>query len=133
VRIVLDTNVLVAAAATPGLCRRLIRSQMSRHEIIVSEPLLKEFRETLRRKFDFEPENFPFLKELTLRSEIVTVIKLSPPICRDEDDDWVLATALAGNANIILTGDNDLLVLKTFQGIRILSPRQFVEILDEQK
>jgi len=44
----------------------------------------------------------------------------------------VLATALAGKADMIVTGDEDLLVLKEFRGIRILSPRQFLEILDRR-
>ena len=52
---------------------------------------------------------------------------LDAPVCRDPDDDWVLATALAGQADAIVTGDADLLVLDVFQGIAILSPRQFIE------
>jgi predicted nucleic acid-binding protein len=51
-------------------------------------------------------------------------------VCRDRDDDNVLATAVAGQADIILTGDDDLLVLGEYNGIRILSPRQFVELMD---
>ena len=53
-------------------------------------------------------------------------------VCRDKNDDVVLATALAGKADVIVTGDDDLLVLKTFRGIRILSPRQFLELLDRR-
>ena len=44
----------------------------------------------------------------------------------------VLATAVAGKADVIVTGDDDLLVLKTFRGIRILSPRKFLELVDQQ-
>jgi predicted nucleic acid-binding protein len=55
---------------------------------------------------------------------------LAQPACRDPDDDEVLATAVCAGADIILTGDADLLVLKSFQGIDILSPRQFVELMD---
>ena len=47
--------------------------------------------------------------------------------CRDADDDWVLATAVAGQAEVILTGDNDLLKMRAFQGVVIPSPRQFLE------
>jgi predicted nucleic acid-binding protein len=47
-------------------------------------------------------------------------------------DDVVLATALAGKADVIVTGDDDLLVLKEFRGIRILSPRQFLQLLDRR-
>jgi predicted nucleic acid-binding protein len=63
---------------------------------------------------------------------MVKPARLPKRVCRDPDDDEVLATALAARADIILTGDNDLLVLKTHEGIRILSPRQFVEWMDGQ-
>ncbi|MBP7775533.1 MAG: putative toxin-antitoxin system toxin component, PIN family [Acidobacteria bacterium] len=47
-------------------------------------------------------------------------------VCRDPDDDWVLATALAGNTEAIVTGDADLLTIGSYSGIEIISPRQFV-------
>ena len=53
-------------------------------------------------------------------------------VWRDKNDDVVLATAVAGKADLIVTGDADLLVLKTFRGIRILAPRQFLELLDRR-
>jgi predicted nucleic acid-binding protein len=53
-------------------------------------------------------------------------------VCRDRDDDKVLETAVAGQADIILTGDRDLLILGEHNGIRILSPRQFVELMDRR-
>ena len=55
---------------------------------------------------------------------------LSEPVCRDADDDWVLATAIAGKADVIVTGDEDLLVLKQHADIPIISPRLFLEGLD---
>ncbi|MEO6971547.1 MAG: putative toxin-antitoxin system toxin component, PIN family [Chthoniobacterales bacterium] len=60
-------------------------------------------------------------------AEIVTLVALAERVCRDKDDDVVLATAVAGRATIIVSGD-DLLVWKKFRGIRILSPRQFLEL-----
>ena len=60
------------------------------------------------------------------------VAPLFEEICRDPDDDMVLATAIAAQADLILTGDEDLLVLAEHGGIRILSPRQFVELLDRK-
>jgi uncharacterized protein len=52
---------------------------------------------------------------------------LRVPVCRDPDDDVVLATAVAADAEAIITGDEDLLVLKTYTRVRILTPRQFLE------
>ena len=54
---------------------------------------------------------------------------LEKPVCRDPDDDWVLATAVAGQAEAIVTGDGDLLALGKYQGVAILTPRQFIERL----
>jgi len=69
------------------------------------------------------------LSLLRERSEVVKPASLDKRICRDPDDDLVLATALASRADFIVTGDDDLFVLKIFRGIRILSPRQVLEIL----
>jgi predicted nucleic acid-binding protein len=50
---------------------------------------------------------------------------LTKPVCRDADDDWILAAALEAKADIIVTGDNDLLVLQSFQNIGIIKPNEF--------
>jgi len=71
--------------------------------------------------------------ELESDVEVVEPARLPRPVCRDKDDDWVLATALAGRAEVIVSGDKNLLTIKEFQGIKILSPRQFVEWMDRQK
>ncbi|HEX9670444.1 MAG TPA: putative toxin-antitoxin system toxin component, PIN family [Thermoanaerobaculia bacterium] len=56
-------------------------------------------------------------------------MRVEQPACRDPDDDWVLATAVAGEAEVIVTGDGDLLDLRSYRGIAILSPRAFLERL----
>lgn len=58
---------------------------------------------------------------------------LANPICRDTDDDWVLATAAAGEVDVIVTGDKDLLVLKRFRSIPIVTPRGFLELLQQKR
>lgn len=129
-KIVCDTNVLIAALVADGLCRDILKRRLANWEIIVSRPLLEELERTLKEKFDATPSEIPFLKVLQDRATMVRIKPLSHPICRDSDDDKILATAIAGKAEILLTGDKDLLVLKEHIGIRILSPRQFVEWLD---
>ena len=59
------------------------------------------------------------------RTQIVVPVSLKEPVCRDPDDDVVLATAVAGDVTCIVTGDEDLLVLKEFQGIDIIRPKDF--------
>ena len=129
-RVVLDTNVFVAAVVADGLCRDLVRVRVLPHTIITSEPLLRELPTTLRNKFAAGPDELPLLSQLNEEAEIIRPARLRERVCRDKDDDVVLATALAGKADIIVTGDDDLLVLKEFRRVRILSPRQFLELLD---
>lgn len=129
-RVVLDTNVFVAAVVADGLCRDLVRVRVLPHTIITSEPLLRELRTTLRNKFAAGPDELPLLSQLNEEAEIIRPARLRERVCRDKDDDVVLVTALAGKADVIVTGDDDLLVLKEFRRVRIWSPRQFLELLD---
>lgn len=129
-RIVLDTNVLMAAFVADGLCRDLVKSRVLTHELVVSEILLDELTEKLRDKFNAASGDVPMLAAYRDRAELVTAQPLPSPICRDPDDDWVLATAVSGAADVIVTGDEDLLSLVAHEGIRILSPRRFLEFLD---
>jgi putative PIN family toxin of toxin-antitoxin system len=130
VKIVCDTNVLVAALVAEGLCRDIVKRRLPVHDLFTSKGLLDELVETLRRKFRVEPRDIPFLRAFQERAELVKPEKLKRPVCRDPDDDLVLATAVAAKAHCIITGDDDLLVLKSFAGIAILSPRAFVDAMD---
>lgn len=133
-RIVFDTNVLVAAFTSIGLCHQAYERALARTDIVTARRLLDELHDTLTGKMKIDrPLADEILAELANELEIVEPVPLLKSICRDEDDDWVLATALAGHSEIIVSGDKDLLVLKQFQGIKILSPRQFVEWMDRQK
>ena len=129
-KVVCDTNVLIAGMVAEGLCRDVVKRRLLGVELITSRALLDELARTLRRKFSTDPEEVPLLKAYRERATLVRPVALPSPVCRDRDDDKVLATAVAGRADIILTGDDDLLVLANYEGIRILSPRQFVDVMD---
>ena len=125
-RIVLDTNVLIAAFIARGICHQLLEHCVSHHELVISEFILDEVREKLGAKFKFTSEiASEVIALLRSRMEIVKPASLAKPVCRDADDDNILAAAVAGNCDCIITGDKDLLVLKQFQGIDILSPSEF--------
>jgi len=130
VKLVLDTNVLVAALVADGLCRDLVRRRVRDQELCTSEPLLEELAVTLRRKFGVRGADIPLLEEYRRRALLVEPAALPATVSRDPDDDMVLATAIAAKADVIVSGDDDLLCLKSHQGIRILSPRQFLELLN---
>jgi putative PIN family toxin of toxin-antitoxin system len=130
VTVVLDTNVLFAALVAHGLCREVFRRAVRAKAVVTSEPLVEELEDILTRKLRPTPAVTYFLAELRRNVKVVRPGPLTAPICRDPDDEVVLATAVAAQAEVIVTGDADLLVLKEYQGIRILSPRQFLEFLD---
>ena len=126
-RIVFDTNVIVAGVVADGLCREIVETHLPAHTPVVSRLLWDELVEKLRSKFDLEAEELPLLALYRRHAAWVEPPALPRPVCRDPDDDWVLATAVAGQAELIVSGDADLLVLGTHEGIAILTPRQFIE------
>jgi predicted nucleic acid-binding protein len=70
-----------------------------------------------------------FLEQLRLRVRIVEPAPLGSPVSRDADDDRVLATAVVAGAAVIVTGDQDLLIIGRYDGIDIVSPREFLTLL----
>jgi len=130
VKVVLDTNVLVAAFGFGGICRAIVDVCMDTHELVLSEHILAEVHHHLRGKLNhpslMADERVAMLRKV---AEIVTPIAVAADTCRDPDDLPVLGTVLAAKADCLVTGDNDLLVLSEFSGHPILSPREFWERL----
>ena len=129
-KIVLDANVIIAAFAARGLCESITEVCLSDHEIVLIDDLFDEILRNLRRKIRL-PTNVvdsigEFLRE---HSNISIPVPLPPDTCRDPDDTEILGLAIASNADHIVTGDKDLLFLKSFQGVPILNPRAFSSIL----
>ena len=123
-RVVFDTNVIVAAFGTRGLCADLLAACLDQHEIAVSEAILGEVAEHLADKFKLPDARVSEI--LVLLRDLATIIEpvaVPPDSCRDADDLPILGTLVAANADCLVTGDNDLLVLGSFQNIPILSPR----------
>lgn len=125
-RIVLDTNVVVAGIVAEGLCREIVEAHLPEHRPILSGPPWEELVDKLREKFDLEADALPILTLYRRHATWVEVSPLEEPVCRDPDDDWVLATAVTGEAEAIVTGDDDLLTLGEHEGIVILTPRAFI-------
>jgi putative PIN family toxin of toxin-antitoxin system len=126
VRVVLDTNVLISGIVWAGRCEAVINHCSAEHTGVTSRELLDELERKLLGKFRFDvPEAEEVLDALFNRFRIVGVNPLPYPVSRDPDDDVVLATAVSGKCDLIITGDKDLLDLGTYQGIRILSPGAF--------
>jgi len=125
-RIVLDTNVLIASLISRGKCYALVENSLKVHEIISSKFILDELAEKLQKKFKYKTEDInEALSIFCSKMEIVIPSPLEQQVCRDIDDDWILATALAGKAQCIVTGDKDLLAIARFEDIEIIAPVDF--------
>lgn len=127
-RVVIDTNVFVAAFLSPrGKSNELLERCVTLHEIVCSEYILDELREKMIDKFQREAGDVAdALDVLRTRIQIVTPAPLDEPVSRDAKDDPILGTAVAGQAERIITGDKDLLSLVSYRGIKIVKPTEFL-------
>jgi putative PIN family toxin of toxin-antitoxin system len=126
VKLLLDTNVLVAALVARGACADLLEHCVRHHVVVSSQPLLDELGDVLTGKL--HQRAVDVRAAVRLFEETFTLVvpeALERPICRDPDDDVVLATARAGECDAIVTGDQDLLVPDPLHGIRVLAPSAF--------
>jgi putative PIN family toxin of toxin-antitoxin system len=124
--VVLDTNVLLAAFATRGLCEAVFEACLASHEIVLSEHILGELRRHLAGKLKMPPEQADaLLSFLRKQATLVAPAKVPADACRDRTDLAVLGTALAARADCLVTGDRELLDLGTFHRTAILTPRAF--------
>lgn len=126
-KIVLDTNVLIAAFATEGHCHRIYEAAMVYHEVFISQFILNELKFNLKKKLHYSPSEIEVvLNFIQQHAALVKAIPaLAKGVSRDPDDDNIIALASASKADLIVTGDKDLLVLKQFQGIQIIPPNAF--------
>jgi len=127
-RAVFDTNVLVAAYLTEGLCARLLRrARQQQFELIICQHILKECRDNLKKLTSPLPEvleaTIEQLKAITVN--VTPVAKMTPRVCRDPTDNIILGCALTAQADYLVTGDRDLLDLHPFHNLSIVSPRDF--------
>jgi uncharacterized protein len=125
-KIVLDANVVVAAFAARGLCESVFEVCVAGHEVLLSEALLDEVRRNLARKVKLDGQAIANIDRLLRESgTILEPATVAVGTCRDSDDLHVLGLAKTAQADYIVTGDLDLLVLKRFGRCRIVTPRQF--------
>lgn len=124
-RIVFDTNVLFSAFVTHGACAALYEECLEHAEVVVSRDILRELDKTLRAKAGFTmAETRDILQALHADAMVAQPAPLSKRVCRVPNDDRILGAALGADADVIATGDKDILDLKRFQRIPILTPRE---------
>lgn len=131
-RVIVDTNCWISFLIGHRLHRLVDLLSNERIELIVCNELLDEIRDvTSRPKFSkyFPPQEVDSLLEfLLLIGECVTP-KQAVKLCRDEADDYLLALAIEANADYLVTGDQDLLILKEIKSCRIIDVAAFEQVI----
>ncbi|MEK6792286.1 MAG: putative toxin-antitoxin system toxin component, PIN family [Nanoarchaeota archaeon] len=129
-KVVLDTNVLISATIRKGNQFRLLElGRLNQIQIIISPQILEEVKEVLNRpKFSLSQneieEALNEIKDITHLvepSEKVDIVK------EDPDDNMIIECAIAGKADYIISGDDDLLELKEYKGIKIRNSQSFIQ------
>lgn len=129
-RVVLDTNVLLAGLATHGLCEALLALVYRDHVVILPEHILEEVSRHYRGKFKAtKAQAAAVVAFLRSNSELVEPVMVPRDTLRDQDDLPVLGAAIAGRASCIVSGDKELLAIGTLSGVDVLSPRAFYDRL----
>jgi putative PIN family toxin of toxin-antitoxin system len=133
-KVFLDTNVLASAAATRGLCADVLREVFASHELFISEQVLSELRRVLRLKFGVRQDLIDdFISLLEQDSTFAQPARLPRIELKDRDDLAIVGAAITAGAEVLVTGDKELLDLGRIANLEILSPRQFWERLKAQQ
>ena len=125
---VFDTNVLIAAFLTEGLCSGLlIRARKQAFNLVLCDDIIREFEGILMKKFKLTSIDISEISTIVSEaaSEILHKLGPIPNICGDPNDDMIIACAIDAAADYIVTGDEDLLILKRYKDIVIINPRNF--------
>ncbi len=130
VKAVLDTNILVSALVYGGKPRQILELSLSRRiKAFISTPIIAELVDVLLRKFRYSKSQVYVLERKIKESFYVLYPTLSVRILSDEPDNRVLEAALTAGADFIVTGDKELLNLKSFRGTKMLSSADFLKAL----
>lgn len=129
-KIVLDTNVFISGVFFAGPPYQILKAWRDRRiQILISEEIIEEYRrvgELLANNFS-SIEFGPILRLLAIHAEFIRPKKLTAQVCEDPDDDKFLECAVSGNSDFIVSGDKHLLRVSGHKGIKIISPRNFVD------
>lgn len=132
-KIILDTNVIISAFATRGLCSAVFELCLDRFEVVLSEAILKETFTHFNGKIKLPVAQCEAI--IFYLRAFCSVSEVDDPdasVCRDENDLHVPGLAQRSSAAYIITGDKDLLALVQYKGTRIVTPREFWGVTKEK-
>ncbi len=132
-RIVLDTNVFISILKKGRLRKILDLWLEDKFVLIVSETILREVVEVVRRpKFNFHSSEIEMLASLILEKALIINPHHLLKVCSDPKDNKFIECAAAGKADYIVSGDSDLLILEKYHKIEIISPANFIQIINSK-
>ena len=127
-KVILDTNILLSAFLTNGICARILKRARHKHfSFILCAPVLSETKRLLKNKFSLTAREIAFFVSVLSEAadEKYHPVGALSGVCRDPDDDFILLCVDETKSDYLVTGDNDLLVLKQYKNTKIISPRDF--------
>jgi len=133
-KVVFDTNVLIAAFLTEGVCSKLLlRARKRECDLFLSSGIMDEFEMVLRKKFSLSGSEVSEVRAVITEALKEPVLQIDPvaPVCRDPDDDKILACAHKVGADYLVTGDEDLLVIRQYGATKIVTPRDLESLFPD--
>ena len=125
-----DTNVLVSAVATRGLCADVVNAAIVEHQVVVGETVLAELRQVCQQKLRLPASLIDeLIAFLRLHARVVTATRAPDHDIRDPNDRAIIAEAVTSQADVLVTGDQELLRMAAPGRLRVVSPRGFWELL----
>ena len=120
---------LVSAFATRGLCADVLRFVLAEHTLVTGDVVLRELARVLQSRIRLSRAKIDDIVSFLREHEVVPKPTAPSDLAiRDEDDRWVLASAVAGAADVLVTGDRDLLDVAALAPVKIVDPRGFWEL-----
>jgi putative PIN family toxin of toxin-antitoxin system len=127
-RVIIDSNVAIAAVVSHGLCTVLLEQCLEQHQIILCEGIIGKIGRKLEGKLKVPaPMIAEYLRVLRSNAEMHEPETVPEADCRDRDDLMILGLVSPGKADVVVTGDKDLLVLGAYKAAQIVTPRAFWE------
>ncbi len=132
VRVVLDTNILTSALVYGGIPQKVLRLALEKKIQVVISPILQaELVDVITKKFPLSLADMLLIEQEMQKKFVMIKPHMTLDTVRDKDDNRVLEAAVEGDCDFIITGDQDLLELKQYKRIKIVTPTEFLEIIDK--
>ena len=127
-KVVFDSNIFVSSLVIPGgqAEKAILKIIEGHHSLIISKEIINEILEVLARKFSKDRETVS--RTAVYLSDLASMVRTTRRIgvLKDEPDNRILECAVAGGVDLIVTGDKEMLRLKQFEGIKIISLKEYL-------